>query len=298
MNSRALGACRGKAIIIVKHLDSFPSLEALDLRNMRLQPSGMQLLANQLVQSCCRLRILLCDGNELGKEGMKSLAAIMKDHKLPDLHHLSLSNNDLGDEGLSVLADALITGCCPHLTWLSLDGNTVSEGGAKALAQALAACPMVEHLTLRWTNLQDQGLRALADGGLQSNAQRLRELRLDGNAITWEGAKALAGSMRRHPWSKQLQHLSLRWNRVGDKGLVSVAEAMQGLRCPKLRELDLIGNDIGGHGVQALAKALRAQGAPRLAKLSLAENRIGPVACKDLASALRVGSCPEMQDLW
>ena len=299
MNSRALGSCRAKALVIINHLDQFMSVQALDLRNMRLQAIGMKTLSERLGQgSGLRLRTLLCDGNDMGLEGMRSLATVMKDNKMAELQHLSLGNNDLGDEGLSVLADALVTGCCPNLTWLNLDGNMVKEGGAKALSQALAACPSVEHLTLRWTNLQDQGLRALADNGLQSGGKRLRELRLDGNAITWQGAEALAGSMRRHPWSKQLQHLSLRWNRVGDQGLASVAEAMQGMRCPKLKELDLIGNEIGGHGVQALAKALRAQGAPRLAKLSLAENRIGPVACKDLASAFRVGACPEMEDLW
>ncbi|EOD26944.1 hypothetical protein EMIHUDRAFT_114838 [Emiliania huxleyi CCMP1516] len=86
-----------------------------------------------------RLEKLWLQGNKIGDEGCKALAAALgKEGAAPRLERLYLNDNEIGDEGCKALAAALgKEGAAPRLWLLDLSRNKISDEGYKALAAAL-----------------------------------------------------------------------------------------------------------------------------------------------------------------
>ena len=53
------------------------------------------------------LQRLYLGNNQIGNDGMRSLADALAKGALPQLQKLFLSNNQIGDEGMAALADAI-----------------------------------------------------------------------------------------------------------------------------------------------------------------------------------------------
>ncbi|MEM1010133.1 MAG: hypothetical protein AAGJ35_14145, partial [Myxococcota bacterium] len=80
--------------------------------------------------------------------------------------------------------------------------------------------------------------------------------------------------------------------RIGERGCLAVAQALQHNACPHLKTLHLGGNSIGERGCEALAQALQHNACPHLTTLSLFLNSIGERGCEALAQALQHNACP------
>jgi hypothetical protein len=80
------------------------------------------------------------------------------------------------------------------------------------------------------------------------------------------------------PWAQQLKHLHLPKNRLGDTGLLYIAQA----KLPQLQHLDLQENRLGTH---ATAWCLQQLNLPQLTHLNLSLNRIGEYGLAGLCLA-------------
>ena len=61
-------------------------------------------LGSGALKSCRELQL---QGNQIGNDGMRSLADALAKGALPQLQQLFLSRNQIGDEGMAALADAI-----------------------------------------------------------------------------------------------------------------------------------------------------------------------------------------------
>jgi hypothetical protein len=170
-------------------------------------------------------------------------------------------NLDLGDVGAGALANSPHL---DRLTTLRLGADSADEEGdtrqyvhalrnrllgvTEAGARALAFSPTLAgltHLDLGGqTLLGDAGVRTLAES---NTLTRLATLRLCFCGIQGTGLKAL----RAAPFADKLTDLDLRCNFLRDEG----AEALASVSLPNLRKLSLRYNDIGQPGVVALASS-------------------------------------------
>jgi uncharacterized protein (TIGR02996 family) len=129
------------------------------------------------------LERLTLSGCGLTADGCRALAGCPR---LARLRSLDLSSNDLGADALSGLR-ALAAPWCDTLEELTLGHSPVGPAGAAALA-AIAA-PNLRRLDLSYSGLDVEAARALAGA---RGLPRLEVLSLRGNAVTDEGAAALA----------------------------------------------------------------------------------------------------------
>jgi hypothetical protein len=97
-----------------------------------------------------KLKYLYLYGNELGDEGVASLAKALKHEHTPALKELHLQSNRIRNAGLIALAD--VCKPSPKLSYLSLHDNSFGDEGLAALATAITAKTFfVEAITL-YTN--------------------------------------------------------------------------------------------------------------------------------------------------
>ena len=195
--------------------------------------------------------------------------------------------------GLAFITNTDLTAICyilenatRHVETLTLHWSNLGDDGAKALAEGLQHCSSLQTLDLRRNSIGVDGAKALAEG-LQ-HCSSLQTLDLRRNSIGADGAKALAEGLQH---CSSLQDLDLARNRIGDDGAKALAEGMQ--HCSSLRELYLQENSIGDDGVKALAEGL--QHCSSLQDLDLAGNRIDDDGAKALAEGIQ--HCSSLQTL-
>ena len=168
------------------------------------------------------------------------------------------------------------TSCCVET--LQFHFSNLDDDGAKALAEGLQHCGSLQTLDLAGNSIGEDGAKALAEG-LQ-HCSSLQTLGLQVNSIGDEGAKALAEGLQ-HCSSLQTLHLS--WNSIGEDGAKALAEGLQ--HCSSLQTLNLYLNSIGDEGAKALAEGL--QHCSSLQTLNLQRNSIGEDGAKALAEGLQ-----------
>lgn len=257
---------------------------------------------------------------------------------------LSFFRNPIGDKGLAALAEALRLGALPKLECLNISGTAFhnrdltpwlssrqqrlraaadakhqhghshtrrhgherssprrrsSASAAKAHDPAAAAAAggggadgTTEPLS---DTVGDVGIKALAMA-IKQNKPRpgnpgmltsLRELRLFGNRIGDEGMVALADALGERPMlCRNLEELWLQSNLIGDRGLTYTVELLFNGSMVKLRRLLLSDNQIGNAGVAVLGKALNRGALGKLKKLSLQGNLIDDDAVDELHKSL------------
>ena len=131
-------------------------------------------------------------------------------HLGDSLASLDVGSNDLGDPGLVGLLRVLRQpGIGRKLRFLGLSNNGITNRGALALADHLAApaTPLLDHIELRGNAISDDGAAAIA--AVLKRTRRLRHISLCQNQIGHYGARALAAALAENP---TLHALDLRDN--------------------------------------------------------------------------------------
>ena len=164
-------------------------------------------------------------GNNAGRDkGVEDLA-----HELlvnAGLLSLDLTDNNVGLVGAEALAALAIR--TESLTSLCLRANRLGDAGARAMAGAVGSSAMLRHLDLGGNGIGDAGAGHLADALRMvppEGAAALRTLTLDNNHIGDDGAARFAVALKHN---RSLQTLSLRCNRIQEKGEGWLAHATGG----------------------------------------------------------------------
>jgi uncharacterized protein (TIGR02996 family) len=270
----------------LQELERLPSLTGLDLSHNHLGPK----LADGLLELTNRsfLAELYLWQNALQDEGLE---ALLEGGQFDRLKVLDLSSTQLTWIG----RDAYKLGTAfPQLETLDLRGNSLYRESIWALGQ-VNQHQRLRKLYLGHNQLTDEAVEHLADAPHLSG---LRLLMLAGNQIGPAGVSALGSlasldtlylgnnplgsegalNLARSPLWHRLQALSLFGCRIGDMGLVALAEA--GLA--RLTSLDLAENGIGSTGIASLA---RSPLAANLTELDLTGNVIGDAGAQELAES-------------
>lgn len=145
----------------------------------------------------------------------------------------------------------------------------INSDGAQDLANILQQHRALKHLILSRNCIGDQGVAVLA--AELRNCHDLEELDLGHNCVRSDGARRLGELFQHCP---ALEHLSVCWNRIGDEGLLHIAQTMH---CTKLKHLDVCKNNIGETGALQLSKAMVLS--PTLTHLDISRNFLGMLRC-------------------
>ena len=161
LNSRSFGDGGARALADALKAGAFPALEVLNLRMNVIRGQGAMALAHALST----------------RQGLTQL----------DLNH-----QYLGDEAVSELIRGL--GVESQLGALNLTSVGLTARGVEAMMHVMAkgACARLRHLVLAENNLEDQGLRCLAEGLEAGAGKGLRFLDLGTVDGCLEGADAIA----------------------------------------------------------------------------------------------------------
>ena len=186
--------------------------------------------------------------NSIGDNGVKALAAGLKNCSNLRLTSLDLSSNSIGFDGTKVLADVLKH--CTVLGTLDISDNDICVDGVKALAGALKYCSDLHTLNIACNSLHKNGAVALAD--LIKHCPNLCKLIIADNSIGVHGSQVLAGAIK---YCKNLHILDISHNDIGDEGATAFAGAIE--QCVKLQTLDVTHNHIGKIGTRALVYAIK-----------------------------------------
>ncbi|NWI85330.1 NLRC5 protein, partial [Pitta sordida] len=255
---------------LVLGLREMPSLKRLILNHSSIGSDG-----------CCRLTEALrnmhymeeinLSHNKIGDPGLINLAAVLPE--MPDLKKIDLSGNCPSPAGGEKLVEALahckhieelllsrngfgdrtamtLAPCLPHnLKILHLQNNNISQAGGLELAGALAACGLLEEISLSENDLGEQSIHALSEG--LPCLKHLRKIDLKFCGITDDASKSLSHGFRQCP---SMEEIILSWNALGDGGAQELARALPEME--KLKVLDLEKNRIGACGATKLAEEL------------------------------------------
>jgi len=169
-----------------------------------------------------------------GPDGVQRLAEKLGAGALLGLTSLSLGFMHVGDAGASALAAALGRGAMPRLMSLFLHSAAIGDAALAALAPALRRRPALEHLSLMFNPVGDEGLAALV-----------------------APPPPLAGAPPPPAGGlKELRSLGLSGTQITDAGCAALVEALDSGALPALRNLDLDGVPASAVAKEAAQAAL------------------------------------------
>ena len=212
-------------------------------------------LAPMLARSA--LRRLVLRGCRVGVPGAKGLALALSPMRVPDampapppqLRHLDVSKCRLGAEGATVLAEMLLKNST--LRGLDVSANAMGDEGVIAICHSLRRS--------------------------KKGNTTLKELRLHGNLIHFEGGQAVAEMLADN---MDMEVLSLGDCYMGAAAGRLVSDAMRKNRF--LQQLELQGNRLGDAVGKAFVETLL-QGRTRLWRLELHNNELQPTTAHALS---------------
>ncbi len=200
------------------------AIETLDLQANKLFDPALHYISSVLPIVGPTLQILDLGRNEIGDEGIKSLARALR--RLKSLRKLCLDRNKLTASSGEHLAAVLNS--MPLLAYLQLIYNELGPGGATTIAGALASNKSLATLYLSNNMIGDQGAAALGKA-LAANSG-LKELHLQSNMIGTEGLRALAEGLGKN---NMLEKIAIRYNKIDPMG-EKICEDLAGVKKGKL----------------------------------------------------------------
>jgi len=212
----------------LRALKSAPAIEELNLYFAeQITDEGASVVRNWK-----HLKKLNLHGTKITDSTLEFLAGV------PTLEWLDISSAQITDTGLEQLS------ALTNLKWLAMGGNKLTDASLQFLRQM----PQLEYLDIGGQQRTDSGLWSLTvtDAGMQSIAAvtELRELRMEGRAVTARGLEALKRLTR-------LERLQLQ----GCKRLTDDAASVLG-SMTQLQILDLKDSSLSEQAVTRVRAAL------------------------------------------
>ena len=169
------------------------------------------------------IRVLNLARNNLGKEGVKTLAAIFE--KNHTIEALDLSGNKFGVSGAQTLAAALANN--KSVKFLNIFANKIDVDGARAFEKAFKTNNTLEFIDFGHNRLRDEGLMSLARGLASNPNSGIKNLGLRFNFITEDGVieffKKVYASGK---YTGKLYSLYLKNNNISEFGLYNIIRIM------------------------------------------------------------------------
>lgn len=277
LSKNALSAQSAPAVARI--VNCTPTLEQLDLSDNDIRTDGLaSLVEDALALDSCPLTTLNLCGNKLGCKHAASI--LLRANR--SIHTLLLGHNRLGAKGIKEVASVLHQSAVLHL---DLTQNQLDDRAAGLLSKALDPrtspdCKL-QSLNLNNNKIRYKGAYHLADAFVKGNNTTLRSLNLSDNFIEAEGAEAFGVVLR---FSHTLQELNLSRNKVGDDGIILIAQGLRENKDSGLKRLDLSWNGIKDQGAGLLADMLKDNSV--LTYLNLRSNFICDEGIQKLAQAL------------
>jgi Ran GTPase-activating protein (RanGAP) involved in mRNA processing and transport len=149
---------------------------------------------------------------------------------------LDLSEQHVTDEDVPFIAlEAIVKRGCKDLC---LRSNEITQEGVPYLADALQYNSGLETLSLSSNRIGDQGALRLSSS-LMANMSQVKELDLSDTGITDEGINCLAEMLQRNTC---LTHLWLDNNYIGNPGIKTLTDAIDGRSNLSVKNISLSGN--------------------------------------------------------
>lgn len=208
-----------------------------ELEERRAKAEELSAFVGMSCSALTKTRMLCWDNRGLTAAHTETLGMLLATNGLRQLQHLHLGGNEVGDEGVQSLADGLGRRALPLLEAIYLNNNIIGKEGATALAAALSrgALPSLQRLNLSQNKIGDEGLLALA--APLRKLPTLTMLVLDCTEVGDEGVAALVA-----PGEGVLSKLAELWlfcTRTTDLGCAKLVDAIDGRVMPALSDLIL-----------------------------------------------------------
>ena len=193
---------------------------------------------------------------------------------------LGFAGIDLSDQSDMRWAVERIVETLPDVELLSLGDTQLNDDGLRVLAEQAYRLSSLKTLEFFRARLSDEGLRAIAEHLHQ--VPSVESLDFSYTPTSNAGVRALAEQVRHLP---ALQFLGFRRTQMGDAGLLALAEQAEAEHLSGLQSLLLEKTRVGDTGLMALVA--QAKHLPRLQFLQLTSTQVSDVGLKMLALQAR-----------
>jgi len=166
---------------------------------------------------CSKVRILNLSRNNLGKEGVKTLATIFEKNNIIEV--LDISHNQLGVAGAISLAQALTNN--KSLKYLNLFSNKIDVDGARAFEKTLKTNTSLEYIDFGHNRLRGEGLNAIARGIAANKDSGIKHLGLRFNFIDADSVISFFKKVFTDGKSK-IENLFIKNNYINEFGLYDI----------------------------------------------------------------------------
>ncbi|XP_059862707.1 NACHT, LRR and PYD domains-containing protein 3 isoform X1 [Delphinus delphis] len=269
--------CRG----IFSVLSDNWNLTELNLSGNTLGDPGMKVLCETLQQPGCNIRRLWLGQCCLSHQCCFNISSVLSNNQ--KLVELDLSHNALGDFGIRLLCVGLRHLFC-NLKKLWLVSCCLTSVCCDDLASVLSTNHSLTRLYLGENALGDSGVGILCEKAKNPQCN-LQKLGLVNSGITSGGCVALCSVLSTN---KNLTHLYLRGNALGDVGVKLLCKGLLHAHC-KLQVLELDNCSLTSHCCWGLSTLLTSN--QSLRKLSLGNNDLGDLGVMLLCEVLKQQGC-------
>lgn len=258
-------------IILAEALRHNHSLRHLDLSGTDFAHKGASVFSDALAENTALQRLTI---------GETSNIALLVDgvYRNSSLRELDIWGCAM--DSSDIMALGIVLAHTTHITSINLSNTKLGDDGITLFAETISENTTLEDIILHSCGIGNRGAEAVAH--LIATIPSLKTIGLDSNLIGDQGAKYLAISLYQPDVS--LSSLSLKENRINEKGVCALAKALR--HNSSLKKLDLIRNNVGDKGAKCFAKTLCVNTA--LKTLMLTETKIGEEGAKEIVKSLKI----------
>ena len=188
-------AANGLDASSMKQLAALLSSEEVAIKRLNISANaitneGLSMLVDSLEKNSSLQHLELSNIGNIGKEGGKYLAILLKCNK--SIMIIDISKNRLGFLGMQLIAESIKEN--QSLSQIKIEGNNLEEAGCIFTAKALEVNKSLSMLDLGGNNVQSTGVIYLA--AMLENYHKVQYLNLSNNTINDSGIEALAPVMQ------------------------------------------------------------------------------------------------------